>query len=512
MNQPATLTWFARHELRLFWRDTLSMLTSGKRGRESILFVVALVFGFLAHLFAYFIILPFTKAGIVPDKSTLVIIAGTAFLSWTLMLSQAIETVTRAFYARQDLDLILSSPASARRVFAVRMAAIAVSSMVLATFLSGPLINVLAVLDGPRWVGGYGVLCAMGALSTALAIIVTAALFHAIGPKLTRLVSQIVSAVIAAAFVIGVQLAAIFSTGGFSRLAIFRTDTVVTLAPDVSSLIWLPALAIMGDVTALVAVIGVGLGLLGFVIANFSSTFAQYASAVTGVAAQGAASPRRYRGFRSGPPKRALLRKEMILLRRDPWLLSQTLMQILYLLPPILLLSLHFGDGTGALLVLVPVLVMASGQLAGGLAWLAVLGEDAPDLVASAPVPARAIFWAKIKAILGTVFVFVAPLIIALAIAEPFFAAIAILGVVVAASSGTMIQFWFRGAARRVGLRRRQIPSRVATLSEALSSILWSGTAALAAASSSLAAVTALVALLITAGIWMIRPPQENAA
>ena len=154
----------------------------------------------------------------------------------------------------------------------------------------------------------------------------------------------------------------------------------------------------------------------------------------------------------------------------------------------------------------------AAGQFAGGLAWLAVLGEDAPDLVASAPVPARAIFWAKIQAVLGSVFVIIAPLLVALATAAPVFAVMAAVGVVAAASSGTMIQFWFREAARRVGIRRRQIPSRVATLTEALSSILWAGTAALAAAGSSLAPVTALIALLVLAGIWMIRPRQENAA
>ena len=55
-------------------------------------------------------------------------------------------------------------------------------------------------------------------------------------------------------------------------------------------------------------------------------------------------------------------------MRRDPWLLSQTLMQILYLLPPALLLWHSFDGGVSVLLVMVPVLVMASGQLAGGLA------------------------------------------------------------------------------------------------------------------------------------------------
>ena len=37
------------------------------------------------------------------------------FLAWALMLSQAMESVTRVFYARADLDLILSSPVEARQ-------------------------------------------------------------------------------------------------------------------------------------------------------------------------------------------------------------------------------------------------------------------------------------------------------------------------------------------------------------------------------------------------------------
>ena len=36
-------------------------------------------------------------------------------LSLALMISQAMESVTRAFYARSDLDLILTSPVSPRK-------------------------------------------------------------------------------------------------------------------------------------------------------------------------------------------------------------------------------------------------------------------------------------------------------------------------------------------------------------------------------------------------------------
>ena len=96
-----------------------------------------------------------------------------------------------------------------------------------------------------------------------------------------------------------------------------------------------------------------------------------------------------------------LRQKEWTLLARDPWLMSQTLMQILYLLPPALLLWVTFRSGAGAYVVLVPVVVMAAGQLAGGLAWLSISGEDAPDLVATAPITAGRILRAKIEAVMG---------------------------------------------------------------------------------------------------------------
>ncbi len=55
------------------------------------------------------------------------------------------------------------------------------------------------------------------------------------------------------------------------------------------------------------------------------------------------------------------------MLLRDPWLVSQSLMQLLYLLPPVFLLYQGFYHGGHISSLLVPVLVMSGGQLAGGL-------------------------------------------------------------------------------------------------------------------------------------------------
>jgi ABC-2 type transport system permease protein len=398
MSRPATLTWFARHEFCLVWRDWVSLMTAGKRSREPMVAVAIIVFAAFAHLMAYFLVVPLASAGITPDKPTLAIVTGSAFLSWSLMLSQAMESVTRAFYQRADLDLILSSPASTRRVFAIRIGAIALSTVLLAMLLAGPFINAMAVYDGPRWLAAYGVLAAMGAVSAAFAVSVTVAMFRTLGPKRTRLISQIVAAVVGAAFVIGVQAAAILSYGTFSRISILRSELYLSLVPEATSLLWEPARAAMGDLTALALVLGGSLGLLALAILVFAPRFGEHVVTAAGVDFSPKQVRRRRDGFRQASTKRALRHKEWMLLRRDPWLVSQSLMQVLYLLPPALLLWRNFGEDIGTLVILVPILVMAAGQLAGGLAWLAVSGEDAPDLVASAPISPRAVIWAKIEA------------------------------------------------------------------------------------------------------------------
>ena len=506
MSRPATLTWFAGHELGLVWRDWLSMMTAGKRSREPVILLVVLVIAGLAHLLAYYLVAPFAHAGIVPDKATLALVTGSAFLSWTLMLSQAMESVTRGFYVRADLDLILSSPAPAHRVFAIRIGAVAVSTTLLAMLLAGPFINVLAILDNGRWFAAYGVLGAMGAASAALAVVLTVALFRLLGPKRTRLVAQIIAAVIGAAFVIGAQAAAILSSGSFSRLSLLQSDAFLTFVPGAGSPLWWPARAAMGDLEQLIAIAGASLALLLLVIRAFAGRFGDNAIAAAGVAFGVTQQGPRAGGFRQSSRKRALRRKEWMLLRRDPWLVSQTLMQILYLLPPALLLWRNYGESIGALLILVPVLVMASGQLAGGLAWLAVSGEDAPDLVASAPIEPRSIILAKIEAVLISIAVVIAPLLLALAFAAPRLALVGLLGVILSAVSATLIQIWFRAQAKRSSFRRRHTSSRIATFSEAFSSILWAGAAGLAAAGTWLAAVAGAIALFVLAGTYLIRP------
>ena len=135
------------------------------------------------HGFAY---LMFFRADLAspPDKRMLVLLTGVLAVNGSLMLSQAMELVTRGFYGRGDLDLILSSPVAASRLFVVRIGAMAVTIALTSLALAAPFVNVLAWFGGMRWLSAYAVVPALAMVAVAVAVALgTAGLFRALGPK-----------------------------------------------------------------------------------------------------------------------------------------------------------------------------------------------------------------------------------------------------------------------------------------------------------------------------------------
>jgi ABC-2 type transport system permease protein len=390
----------------------------------------------------------------------------------------------------------------------VRIAAIALAITVMALLFSTPFIDVLVFGGGARWLAAFGVVVAMGLSAAAVAIAVTILLFRLIGPARTRFVAQILAAIIGAGFVIALQVAAIMSYGTLSRFTILTSGSLAAYAPDADSIWWWPARAAMGDAEALLLLLALGLVLLGGVMAIFSGRFADTAIDAAAYGASGRRSAKE-RPFRGGSRQHALRRKEFSLLWRDPWLISQTLMQLLYLVPPALLLWRNFADSSAALTLITPVIVMAAGQLAGGLAWLTLSGEDAPDLVATAPLPPSSVIRAKIEVVLIAIGVIFCPLIAALAFASAFQAAVSAGAVIVSAASATAIQLWFRVQARRSQFRRRQTSSRLATFAEAFSSIGWAASAALVLTLPIVGLVSGLITASLVAITWKFSPRRE---
>ena len=510
MNEPGTLVWFARHELRLTWRDAISMMTAGRPGREWKLAVGLTTFILSMHAVAFYALRRASVLAIEHDLPTLIVVTSTILLSAAAMLSQAMESVTRIFYTRSDLELILSSPARTERLFAIRMATIVFSVGVMSLFLLGPFIDMLAWLRGPRWLGGYGVVFAVSQTVTAVAIVLTVALFRTIGPKRTRLAAQIAAALVGGAFIVGLQLAAMFSTGTMSRFVFLRSRIVEDHVPNIDSAFWWPARSALGDLSALGAVFIASLALFLLVTAFYAPRFARYT-----IEASSISQRRNYRKairppFRVRNTSAALRRKEMLLLLRDPWLMSQSLIQLLYLIPPAFLLVKSFPLAGRVAVILVPILIMAAGQLAGGLAWLTISGEEAKDLVETAPLLPFRVLHAKIETVMECILVVFCPFVICLALFSPAQAIIAAFGIAASAVSSAMIQLWFRSQATRSHFRRRHTSSRIATFAEAFSSIVWAAAGAVAASGSWMALIIAVAAIGILALVRLFSPTREN--
>ena len=334
-------------------------------------------------------------------------------------------------------------------------------------------------------------------------------MFRTIGPKRTRLIAQIVAAFIGAIFAISLQFAAIQSFGTPDRMAFLRSDSMLAFAPEPDSPLWGIAHAAMGYPGPLAALLVIAILCLGSVIAVFAPRFDRFVLAAGSVAQGPAIRGGSGLGGRGLSPSRALRRKEWALLRRDPWLVSQTLVQILYLLPAAYLLWRSFNTGIDAITLLVPVLVTASGQFSGGLAWLAISGEDAPDLIGTAPVPVSLILLAKFEATIGGTLMVFSPFLLILLGLSPRAGIAAVIGIMLAAVSATAIQYWYRLQAHRGRIRRRQTASRFTTYAEALSSVSWAATAALAAAGTWLTVIPAVAGALVVVIVWLLAPARR---
>ena len=343
------------------------MMTAGRRRRMTTVVIALTAFAAFMHLIAYPIVKGYAAVGLAPDKTALVVMTGMLALSWSLMASQAMELVTRAFYSRSDLDLILSSPASAQRLFAVRIA-----TMTLATALMSLLAGVAVhQRPGGAWRPAVARRLRGRAGGQPHRHGVRAGAYH-------RVVHDA-----------GAEADAAGRAGhGRRHRRRFRDRTAARRDRVARQPVPAPKFSRrprwsrsrrratacctgrharpLGDLTALAGVVAFSVLLLGASTALFAPRFGDCALAAGGVSRTATRRLATSNGFRRSTPGRALRMKEWLLLRRDPWLVSQSLMQILYLVPPAFLLWRGWGEGSGAVVVLVPVLVMAAGQLAGG--------------------------------------------------------------------------------------------------------------------------------------------------
>lgn len=165
----------------------------------------------------------------------------------------------------------------------------------------------------------------------------------------------------------------------------------------------------------------------------------------------------------------ALMLKERRVILRDPWLLSQILMQCIFLIPVAAVTVYRVASGADDASALVPVLIVLCGQIAGGLTWIALSADEASELALTAPMDPRLRARARIGAISWLAVMFAAPPLMLLLVSDAWAGLVSLLGVACAIICGILINIWHQPKLARTGMIRRRMKSPISvTLMELL--------------------------------------------
>ena len=482
MIAPAGSTlWLLRHEMRLTWRGMMQRRGRGRARRIWLTIALPLLLMLVAGVPLALALQHVREVPIVPVASLLA--AAVLVMLFTLMLSQTLAAAVDALYERADLDLLFSSPMAPRRVLAVRFLAVSFSVFALFGMILTPILLPVAVMGHPAWLAALLVLFCVALAASGVGLMLAAGLFRLIGPRRTRTVGQVLAAVIGAAFFLIAQARNILGQAKTTSLA----ATVMQLARDphfhgVPGLSW-PLRALLGEPLPLLAALGLGGGT--FLIANqvLGARFAADAAAAAGA---GAPTRRAKTGGRvrfAATPFAATLSKELRLILRDPALIAQVLLRVLYMLPLGFLILRQAGQGQSyALPGSAAALSFIAGQVAGSLAWITISAEDAPDLLSCAPTPTRTLRQAKLAAAILPVAAMLAPVILPLAVLAPLVALAATLGCAASIAMAAMMNVWWQRPGKRSEFRRRRSAAVLVTIAQLILGLLIAAATGLVAA------------------------------
>jgi ABC-2 type transport system permease protein len=469
--KSGSLRWLLVHDLRIAWRrfaDLFGRLTSGGTWVVCAVGVIAL------HLLAWPAMIWLTHlqqddAGI---NSSIAILSFSVF-AW--MVAQGLLGTARTLQERGTLDLLLASPLPARLVLASRAMATAANSFGSAAILVLPAANVAAYLRGPAWLGAYPALLALALIGTSGGLAVAIGLFLALSPRRARLVSQLCAAVIGAAFLLTMQIAAMLPAATRSAITDHVASWVAGTLFDPAALVRLPVAAFRGEPWAMLSLTGFSLALLAATVVLLSNSFVRAGLRAAGAPAD-AGTGRPDQGTQhlqfGSSLGQTLRRKEWRLLWRDHNVFAQLSLQIVYTLPLVVVL-LRGVDNIPLVIALAPAIVVISAQIAASLAWITVSGEDAPELIAAAPVHRAEVELAKVTAVAVPVAAIVVFPFAGLAVLSPYVALLAALFAAAASISTVLLNLWHPMPGNRRGMLRRHSQSKIMALLEHLMALLW---------------------------------------
>ncbi len=395
--RPGSAPWLLSHEVRLGWYNLTAGSAKGpaRRGMRKASIAIWALLAVVLHVVAFLIVRKFSGGeGGLPPQAGMIVTGILAALA-TFMLSTGLRSSVEALFERGDLDLLMSSPLSSRSIFTVRLAGVVVWTAAPYLLFLAPLAHAGLVLGEVRWLAIYPAIVSIAMIIASLAMLFTLGLVRLLGVRRTRVVAQVIGAVSGAFIFILSQLFSGTMTRDKQASANWvrkMLDPATLPGPD--SLAWLPGRALLGEPLAVLLFLVLGGATFYFTVRFTHAFFVRGVQQSSGMARTAAAPSSLRFNFRRGFAHVVML-KEWRLIARDPQLISQVLLQLLYLLP---LCFIVFRTDI-ALPGVAAALCFLCSSIAGSLGWIIMSAEDAPDLLLSAPCPQSAIKRAKVAAV-----------------------------------------------------------------------------------------------------------------
>jgi ABC-2 type transport system permease protein len=496
---PGHLGLLLRHEARLIWRGSLF---GGRHGWALLLGAAVLL-----HAIGYGVALGFTRVHLSPSDQVLSATLALLFVGG-LMLAQAVQRASELLDDRTDLSWLLSTPVPPRHVLAVRLLAVSGGVSLYWLLLLVPLANGMLFLGRPDLLGVYPMLLVLALLVTSCGFAVTFILLRFCDVRRARALANGFATLVGATVFLGGQTRSLMPADVSDR---FWRSFAPANEAAARGLQWLPAHALMGEWAPVVLLLGLAILCAVAVSWGLQAWFAAGAQAVVGNGAGERVNERADRRPFVQGRFRNLLTKEVRLLHRYPGLAGLAFYYTIYLVPAVVAIArgatMHGQDTAGArLLGVAPVLT--SGELARLFVSVTMMGDEAAELVRTAPVRAGETRAAKLAAAgLGVISILGLP-VIGLGISLPQAVPAMLAGMFGNIFCNLLLGLWRPAPIRRTDLRRdRKGWGGLVNLVGFLFSGAWSIATWKMLQGSALALVPAALAVI---GLWLCRPRQAE--
>ena len=472
------------HETRLLWRGSIF----GGRHGVTILLAVAMVL----HLAGYAVARDLARHRFAPaervlDATLLILFVG------GIMLSQAVQRASELLDDRTDLGWLLSTPAPPWTILIVRLLAVAGAVLLYWAVLLLPIADCLAWSGAPGILGAYAILPVLSLLATACGFFATFGLLRVTSVRRTRSLANTLATFIGAGVFLSGQARSLLPQ---ARADAFWHAISPSAADADAGWVWLPGRALLGapgPLLALVLAAGAATAVTGWGLRRWFASGTQ--AVVAGSMGAGRVLRHDARAFRAGSFA-ALFAKESLLLRRYPGLAGLAIYYLVYLVPAVAALWQGAAHGDARVFGAAPVL--SAGELARLFISVTVMGDEAGELVGTAPVPPRAVSMAKLAAAAAGVTLIMGLPVLGLAITLPAAVPAMLAGMAGNIGCNLLLGLWRPAPIRRTDLRRnRRGWGGLVNLVGFAFSAAWSLSAWLMLQGSAWAAAPACAAVLI---------------